>query len=293
MTKCPVVVKACTCIFIVVALVAAGLLAATFTASSPIPSVNSSYQVLRAQTNPVVLLLGSFSSEDHSIFKVTTEIMNDAVSAVIGLTPSIQSGLFTVTYPPENYTLPQNTIPNKKHAYVLPGSCLEVSFSPLLGPVGGNATVEFRHFIGSTKTGSLLIPSQTVWPSLESQQVNYTATNNLFIDVWVINRGLNGSYVYNFTIKELNSSLLLQSQYKCTVNATNGVCQHKSIYSANFLLAAVTLDQSQYYPTINVSLAGGVKYYLPRVPTATITAVLFVISIIIIIALFIYVCITK
>ena len=48
-----------------------------------------------------------------------------------------------------------------------------------------------------------------------------------------------------------------------------------------FLLAAVTLDQSQYYPTINVSLAGGVKYYLPRVPTATITGVAFVISVII------------
>ena len=278
-----------TCIIIVVTLPAAGLFAATFTASSPIPNVNSSYLVLRAQTNPVVLLLSSFSSEDHSNFKVTTEIMNDAVSAVIGLTPSIQSGLFTVTYPPENYTLPQNTIPNKKHAYVLLGSYLEVSFSSLSGPVGGNVTVEFRHFIGSTKTGRLLM-SQTVWPSLESQQVNYTANDSLFIDVWVINGGLSGSYVYNFTIKELNSSLVLQSQYKCTVNATNGVCQHKSIYSTNFLLASVTLDQSQYYPTINVSLAGRVKYYLPRIPTATTAIVVFVISVIIIIALVIIIC---
>ena len=273
-----------------VVLVAAGLCAATFTASSPIPSVNSSYEVFPAQTKPVVLSLGSFSREDYSIFKVTTEIMNNAFSAMIGLTPSIESGIFTVTYPPENYTLPQNTIPNKKHAYVLPGSCLEVSFSPLSGPVGGNVTVEFRHFIGSTKTGSLLITSQTVWPSLESQRVNYTANDSLFIDVWVINRGLNGSYLYNFTIKELimNSSLVLQSQYKCTVNATNGVCQHKSDYSTNFLLAAVTLDQSQYYPTINVSLAGRVKYYLPRIPTATTTIVVFVISVIIIIALVTY-----
>ena len=113
-----------------------------------------------------------------------------------------------------------------------------------------------------------------------------TANNSLFIAVWVINRGLNGSYLYNFTIKELimNSSLVLQSQYKCTVNATNGVCQHKSVYSTNFLLAAVTLDQSQY-PTINVSLAGRVKYYLPRIPTATTTIVVFVISVLIIIAL--------
>ena len=116
------------------------------------------------------------------------------------------------------------------------------------------------------------------------QQVNYTANDSLFIDVWVINRGLNGSYLYNFTIKELimNSSLVLQSQYKCTVNATNGVCQHKSVYSTNFLLAAVTLDQSQYYPTINVSLADRVKYYLPRIPTATTAIVVFVISVLIV-----------
>ena len=218
--------------------------------------------------------------------------MNNAVSAIIGLTPLIESGIFTVTYPTENYTLPQNTIPNKKHAYVLPGSYLEVSFSSLSGPVDGNVTVEFRHFIGSTKTGSLLIPSQTVWASLESQQVNYTANDSLFIDVWVINRGLNGSYLHNFTIKEVNISLVLQSQYKCTVNATNGVCQHESVYTTNFLLAAVTLDQSQYYPTINVSLASRVKYYLPRIPTLITTIVAFVISVIIIIALVI-ICIAK
>ena len=282
----------CTCIFIVVALLAAGLFAATFTASSPIPSVNSSYEVFPAQTNPVVLSLGSFSREDHSIFKVSAEIMNNAVSAIIGLTPLIESGIFTVTYPTENYTLPQNTIPNKKHAYVLPGSCLEVSFSPLFGLVDGNVTVEFRHFIGSIKTGSLLITSQTVRISLESQRVNYIANDSLFIDVWVINGGLSGSYVYNFTIKELNSSLVLQSQYKCTVNATNGVCQHESVYTTNFLLAAVTLDQSQYYPTINVSLASRVKYYLPRIPTLITTIVAFVISVIIIIALVI-ICIAK
>ena len=56
-----------------------------------------------------------------------------------------------------------------------------------------------------------------------------------------------GSYLHNFTIKELimNSSLVFQSQYKCTVNAINGVYQRESVYSTNFLLAAVTLDQSQ------------------------------------------------
>ena len=62
---------------------AIGLIVTGGTATTTIPSVNSSLTVFKAQSNPVTVLLASFSDVNYSAFIVTAKIEDSAVSAII------------------------------------------------------------------------------------------------------------------------------------------------------------------------------------------------------------------
>ena len=225
------------------------------TATTTIPSVSSSFTVFRAQSNPVIVLLASFSDVNYSAFTVTAKIVDSAISAVIWVSQSIQ--LMSNNYH-EIFTLKDGTI--KKHLYALQGSIFEIIFPSLTGLESGNVTVEYRRFIGSTSTGTCLA-SQSIGPSTKSQSTHYTTLEDGFIKFRVINGGLKGSFEYNFTVNELNSSSLDHSSYQCALNLTNGICQHTTVYNSTYLLALITLDNenSQAYPTFNVTREGESK----------------------------------
>ena len=150
--------------------------------------------------------------------------------------------------------------------YVLADSSFRIIFAPLDGPVTTNATVEFRKYNGSGHPGKLLA-SQSVEPSTRKQSVSYTSIDPGFIEFRVVNSGLNGSFVYNFTINELNTLSLEKSDFKCTLNSINRDCKHSSMYSTNNLLASVTFDHDyiQGYPTFNITLIKDILH-IPLMP---------------------------
>ena len=242
---------------------AIGLIVTGSMASTTIPNVNSSLTVFDAQSNPVALLLDSFTDYNYSKFTVTAKIEDSAVSAVIWVSQSIQ--LMSNNFH-ENFTLRDET--TKNHLYALQGSVFEIVFSSLTGPESGNVTVEYRRFIGSTSTGTCLA-SQSIGPSTKIQSLHYTTLEDGFIEFRVINKGLKGSFKYNFTVNELNSSSLEHSQYRCTLNLTNRICQHATTYNPAYLLALITLDNEnpQVHPAFNVTLKGESKPDLSRMTT--------------------------
>ena len=143
--------------------------------------------------------------------------------------------------------------------------------------MGENVTVEIRKFIGSKHLGNLY-KSYTIRASTTGQLVNYTASDPGFIQVRVINNGLQGNFSYQFTVKELNSSTLHQSWYRCIMNFTNNVCRHASAEGTNYLLVHVTLDNdNRGYPNFVMNLIGRDKHVLPlhfALPTTCLVIIL-------------------
>ena len=143
--------------------------------------------------------------------------------------------------------------------------------------MGENVTVEIRKFIGSKHLGNLY-KSYMIRASTTGQLVNYTASDPGFIQVRVINNGLQGNFSYQFTVKELNSSTLHQSWYRCIMNFTNNVCRHASAEGTNYLLVHVTLDNdNRGYPNFVMNLIGRDKHVLPlhfALPTTCLVIIL-------------------
>lgn len=250
---------------------AIGLIVTGSTATTTIPSVTSSFTVFKAQSNPVTVLLASFSDVNYSTFIVTAKIEDSAVSAIIWVSQLIQP--MSNNYC-EKFTLKDGA--TKNHLYALQGSIFEIVFSSLTGPEDGNVTVEYRRFVGSTSTGTCLA-SRSVVPSTKSQLINYTTLEDGFIEIRVINGGLKGSFEYNFTVNELNSLSLERSQYRCALNLTNRICQHMTVYNPSYLLALVTLDNEnpQVHPAFNVTLKGESKQDMSRMTTLVSTGAAF------------------
>ena len=249
------------------------MLVTSIVATTHMPSNNTTLTAYQAQSSEVVFQLATFESTDYSSILLTSDIPRDTTtSATAWITHSIEptssmySGSLILQY--KTFQL-----------YTLSDSNFKFSFSALsgIGAVGENVTVEIRKFIGSKHLGNLY-KSYTIRASTNGQLVSYTASDSGFIQVRVINNGLQGNFSYQFTVKELNSSTLHQSWYRCILNSNNNVCRHASAEGTNYLLVHVTLDNdNRGYPNFNVNLIGGEKHVLPlnvAVPTAVLVIVL-------------------
>ena len=226
------------------------IVAAALLDANPTPSASSHLTAYHGQSAPLVMLLATYDSSEYSSFAVSSDIsIETTVSAIVWIVKSIQP--IRNTY--EETVVFQDA--RNIQLYALIGSFFQINFAPLDGPVTANATVEFRKYNGSGHPGELFA-SQSVGPSMKRQSVNYTSVEPGFIEFRLVNSGLNGSFVYNFTINELNISSLKKSDYKCTLNSINRDCKHSSVYSTNNLLASVTFDHDyiQGYPTFNITL---------------------------------------
>ena len=230
------------------------VLATFIVATTDMPNNNTTITAYQAQSSKVVFQLATFKGADYSSFSVTSDIpQGTTTSATVWITHPVEP---TSSICSGSLTLQDKTL----QLYVLPGSNFEVSFSALsgIGIADENVTVKFT---GSKHTDD---KSYTIRASTTGQLVNYTASDSGFIQVGVINNGLQGNFSYQFTVKELNSSTLHQSWYRCIMNSTNNVCRHASAEGINCLLVHVTLDNdNRGYPNFDVNLIGREKHVLP------------------------------
>ena len=238
-----------------------GALTASIINDNPTLSNSFSVTAYRAQSVPLVMQLATYEKSKYSSFVITSDIPLDTeVSATVWIVETIEP--IRNTYEETVNLQAARDI----QLYALADSSFQINFAPLDGPVTANATVEFRKYNGSGHPGKLLA-SQSVGPSTKRQSVSYTSIEPGFIEFRLVNSGLNGSFVYNFTINELNTSSLEKSDFKCILNSINRNCKHSSVYSTNNLLASVTFDHDyiQGYPTFNITLIKDVLH-IPLMP---------------------------
>ena len=220
----------------------------------------SNLTVYFAQSNPVPVMLNVFSSADYKSCTVTSNIKSfnnkdTPISGTLWVIPTLpqpNKNLYTDSFKLGPYN-------HSNEYYIGPSSNLTVIFSSLSG--AGIVTVQFINY----SSGSLLTSKQ-VKESTKNQTVNYIYNGSeveyMFIEVKILTTGqLTGSYMYNFTIYELDNSTLEQSRYSCTVNYTNDICQVPSVYTNNYLIGLITLDghDSQNHPAVNMTLVGQEK----------------------------------
>ena len=229
----------------------------------PASSNSSCITAYRAQSVPLVMLLATYDKSKYSSFMITSDIPLDTdVSAIVWTVEAIEP--ISNTYE-ETVTL---EAARHIHLYALADSSFQIIFGSLDGPVTANATVEFQKYNGGGHPGNILA-SQSVVSSEKNQSIIYTNDEPGFIEFRLINNGLNGSFTYNFTINELNTSSLRKSDYNCTLNSINKECKHSSLYSTNNMLASVTFDHDfiQGYPTFNITLTEDILR-IPVLPIA-------------------------
>lgn len=219
-----------------------------------VPVLVTSISAYQALSSEVIFKLATFKGADYSSFSVTSDIpQGTTTSATVWITHSVEP---TSSIYSGSLTLQDKTL----QLFALPGSNFEDSFSALsgIGIADENVTVKFT---GSKHTDD---KSYTIRVSTTGHLMNYTASDSGFIQVRVINNGLQGNFSYQFTVKELNSSTLHQSWYRCIMNSINNVCRHASAEGINCLLVHVTLDNdNRGYPNFDVNLIGREKHVLP------------------------------
>ena len=263
-------------------ILAVPVLATSIVATTDMPSNNTTITAYQAQSSKVVFQLATFKDADYSSFSVTSDIpQGTTTSATVWITHSIE--------PTSSIYNDSLTIQDKMfQLYALPGSNFEVSFSALsgIGIADENVTVQFT---GSKHKDD---KSYTIRASTTGQLVNYTASDPGFVQVRVINNGLQGNFSYQFTVKELNSSTLQQSWYRCIMNSTNNVCHHASTDGTNYLLVHVILDNdNRGYPNFIVNLIGGEKHVLPLHIALPITCSVTVLCLLVLVAYCVCVCV--
>ena len=243
---------------IVILISTMGALSATLTTTSP--NITSSLTVNLVANRPVPMMLNVFSSADYKSCIVTSNIKsfkdkNTQISGMLWIIPTLlqlNKKLYTDSFMLGLYN-------DSNELYIGPSSNLTVIFFSLSGV--GTVTVQF---INSTNANGSLLASKQLKESTKNQTVNYIYNGSemefMFIEVKILTTGqLTGSYMYNCTIYEIDkNSTLEQSQYICTVNYTNDVCQVPSVYDNNYLFALVTLDGNypQNHPTMNITSIG-------------------------------------
>lgn len=214
-----------------------------------IPNVTSSHPIFQAQSNPVVVLLDEFTSENYSLYRIASNISGPFTSNI-----SSKVWVAQVMHLISNSYSSGNTILQDFydiHFYALPGSTFNVTFPSLSGSDGASVLVEFREFVKLGLNGSVL-ESQFVKPSTDSQSVIYMLQIPGFVEVFIANEGASGTFEYNIMIKEI---LLEEAEYVCTINSYN-TCQNTSVYVNNYLLAETTAESATVYPIITVTLVG-------------------------------------
>ena len=221
------------------------------------PNVTSNHPIFQAQSNPLVVLLNEFTSENYSSYRIASTINGPSTSNISSKIWVAQvMHLISNSYSSGNTILPDSY---DIHFYALPGSTFNVTFLSLSGSDGASVLVEFREFVGSGLNGSVL-ESQFVKPSTDSQSVIYMLQVPGFVEVFIANIGASGTFEYNIMIKEI---LLEEAEYVCTINSY-GTCQNTSVYENNYLLAETTPKSATVYPIITVTLVGKEKSGPPR-----------------------------
>ena len=214
-----------------------------------IPNMTSSHSIFQAQSNPLVVLLDEFTSENYSSYRIASNNNGPSTSNISSKIWVAQvMHLISNSYSSGNTILPDSY---DIHFYALPGSTFNVTFPSLSGSDGASVLVEFREFVESGLNGSVL-ESQFVKPSTDSQSVIYMLQVPGFVEVFIANVGASGTFEYNIMIKEI---LLEEAEYVCTINSYN-TCQNASVYENNYLLAETTPESATVYPIITVTLVG-------------------------------------
>lgn len=224
-----------------------------------IPNVTSSHSVFQDQlqlSNPLVVLLDEFTSENYSSFIVASNITESEVSSKIRIAQMIN--VTSNSYQREKIDLPAN--PYDIHFYALAGSTFNVTF-PLLSGSDGYVLVEFRNYVGSGFNSSVL-HSQRIMQSSDSQSVMFTLEMTGFVELHIGNKDMIGTIDFNFSIKEI---LPDEGEYVCTLNSITTTCQGMGNYDNNYILAETTPESSSISSIVTVSLIGKKKLFPTKI----------------------------